>query len=181
MGWPEMLGQGQRSLAAAARLLQNRWMAAAASVPTLVELVAGANLLPTALVRALETAARVRDVVAGTVLLRQRAVVDDLVVLVTGRIAILVDFTGTGDLVVETTEQRGRIFGWSGVCEPGRASATVRADADSQVVMLPLDPVRHGPPRWTAMLCAVVAAGLADRTWELQQRWSGIVDAGDDA
>ena len=156
-------------------------MAAAASVPTLVELVAGANLLPTALVRALETAARVRDVVAGTVLLRQRAVVDDLVVLVTGRIATLVDFTGSGDLVVETTEQRGRIFGWSGLCEPGRASATVRADADSQVMMLPLDPVRHGPPRWTAALCEVVAAGLADRTRELQQRWSGTVDAGDDA
>jgi CRP-like cAMP-binding protein len=123
----------------------------------------------------------VRDVVAGTVLLRQRAVVDDLVVLVTGRIATLVDFTGTGDLVVETTEQRGRIFGWSGLCEPGRASATVRADADSQVLMLPLDPVRHGPPRWTATLCEVVAAGLADRTWELQQRWSSTVDAGDDA
>ena len=71
-------------------------MGVAASVPSLVELVAGANLLPTALVRALESAARVRDVVAGTVLLRQRAVVDDLVVLVTGRIATLVDFTEIG-------------------------------------------------------------------------------------
>ena len=139
------------------------------------------NLLPTALVRALESGATVREVVAGTVLLRQRAVVDDLVVLVTGRIATLVDFTGAGDLVVETTEQRGRIFGWSGLCEPGRASATVRADADSQVVMLALEPVRHGPPRWTAALCEVVAAGLADRTRELQQRWSGTADAGDDA
>ena len=156
-------------------------MGAAASVPSLVELVPGAQLLPTALVRALESGATVRDVATGTVLLRQRAVVVDLVVLVTGRIATLVDFTGTGDLVVETTEQRGRIFGWSGLCEPGRASATVRTDADSQVIMLPLDPLRHGPPQWTAALCEVVAAGLADRTLALQQRWTGNAIAGDDA
>jgi CRP-like cAMP-binding protein len=156
-------------------------MGAAAAVPSLVELVPGAALLPTALVRALESSATVREVEAGSVLLRHRAVVDSLVVLVAGRIATLVDFTGAGDLVVETTEQRGRIFGWSGLCEPGRASATVRADADSQVVTLALEPVRHGPPRWTAALCEVVAAGLADRTREVQQRWLDAADAGDDA
>lgn len=156
-------------------------MGSAASVPSLVELVPGAQLLPTALVRALESGATVRDVTTGTVLLRQRAVVVDLVVLVSGRIATLVDFTGTGALVVETTEQRGRIFGWSGLCEPGRASSTVRADADSQVLTLPLDPVRQGPPRWTAVLCEVVAAGLADRTRELERRCSGTADAGHDA
>ena len=69
-------------------------MGAAASVPSLVELVPGAALLPTALVGALESGATVREVVAGGVLLRQRAVVDSLVVLVAGRIATLVDFTG---------------------------------------------------------------------------------------
>src|SRR5262245_50186837 len=76
--------QGRRSLAVAARRLENRGMGAAAAVPSLVELVAGANLLPTELVRVLESAATVCEVVAGVVLLRQRAVVDDLVVLVRG-------------------------------------------------------------------------------------------------
>jgi CRP-like cAMP-binding protein len=153
-------------------------MGAAACVPSLVNLVPGAPLLPAALVHALQSGATVRVVGTGTVLLRQGAVVADLVVLITGRIATLVDFTGTGDLVVETTEQRGRIFGWSGLCEPGRASSTVRADAASQVMTLPLDPVRQGPPRWTAALCEVVTAGLADRTRELERRCSGTADAG---
>jgi hypothetical protein len=48
-------------------------------------------------------------------------------------------------------------------------------------VTLALEPVRHGPPRWTAALCEVVAAGLADRTREVQQRWLDAADAGDDA
>ncbi len=156
-------------------------MGAVAAVPSLAELVSGGHLLPAGLVHALAAGATVRDVAAGTVLLRQRAVVDELVVLVTGRVATLVDFTGTGDLVVETTERAGRVFGWSGLDEPGRASATVRADTDTRVVTLPLDPVRRGPPHWTAALCEVLAAGLADRTRELQEPPSGQEGTADDA
>ena len=120
--------------------------------------------------------ATVREIAAGAVLLRQRAVVTDLIVLLSGRIATLVDFAGVGELVVETTEEPGRVFGWSGLHAPGRATATVRADADSRVVTLPLAPLLDGPPRWTAALCALVAGTLADRTRELQVRWSGAAE-----
>jgi CRP-like cAMP-binding protein len=143
----------------------------------LADLLPGASALPAALVRELEHGSRVRDIAAGTVLLRQRAVVEDLIVLVAGRIATLVDFTGIGDLVVETTEEPGRVFGWSGLSAPGRATATIRADAASRIMTLPLAPVHNGPPRWTAALCGLVAGALADRTRDLQVRWSGSADA----
>lgn len=141
----------------------------------------GASALPAALVRLIEERATVHDVAAGTVLLRRRAVVEDLVVLVSGRVATLVDFTGIGELVVETTEEPGRIFGWSGLHAPGRAAATVRADADCRIVTVSLAPVLDGPPRWTAALCAVVAGALADRTRDLQLRWLGARRGGEDA
>lgn len=139
---------------------------------SLVDLLPGASALPAELVGELDRESAVRDVAAGTVLLRQRAVVEDLIVLVRGRIATLVDFAGTGDLVVETTEQPGRVFGWSGLTPLGRATATVRADTDARVLTLPLTTVDHGPPAWTAALCGVVAGALADRTRELQARSS---------
>lgn len=141
------------------------------------ELLPGASALPEPLVRVLDEQAAVRDVAAGTVLLRRRAVVEDLIVLVSGRIATLVDFAGIGDLVVETTEEPGRVFGWSGLHAPGRATATVRADADCRIVTLPLAPVLDGPPRWTAALRTMVAGALADRTRDLQMRWSVATDA----
>jgi CRP-like cAMP-binding protein len=143
----------------------------------LADLLPGVSALPAALVRALDERATVREIAAGAVLLRQRVVVTDLIVLLSGRIATLVDFAGIGELVVETTEEPGRVFGWSGLHAPGRATATVRADADSRVVTLPLAPVLGGPPRWTAALCALVAGTLADRTRELQVRWSTAADA----
>jgi CRP-like cAMP-binding protein len=147
-----------------------------ASSMSLVELLPGASTLPAALVNTLESRATVHEVASGTVLLRQRAVVDQLIVLVSGRVATLVEFTGAGDLVVETTEEPGRLFGWSGLHAPERATATVRADTDCRILILPLEPVRHGPPRWTAALCALVAGCLAERTRELQLRCSGAVD-----
>jgi CRP-like cAMP-binding protein len=140
---------------------------------SLVDVMPGASALPAALVRELDRWSTVHDLAAGTVLLRQRAVVEDLIVLVRGRIATLVDFAGTGDLVVETTEEPGRVFGWSGLNVLGRATATVRADTASRIMTVPLMPVRDGPPGWTAALCGVVAGALADRTRELQVRWSG--------
>lgn len=143
-----------------------------------VDLLPGAETLPEGLLRALERQATVRDVPAGTVLLRGRAVVTDLMVLVSGRIATLVDFAGIGELVVETTEQPGRVFGWSGMHAPGRACATVRVDADARILTVPLAVVLDGPPRWKAALCSTVAGALADRTRELQVRWSGPVDTG---
>jgi CRP-like cAMP-binding protein len=144
---------------------------------SLVDLMPGASALPAALVCELDRWSTVHDVAAGTVLLRQRAVIEDLIVLVCGRIATLVDFAGTGDLVVETTEEPGRVFGWSGLNALGRATATVRADTDSRIMTVPLIPVHDGPPGWTAALCGVVAGALADRTRELQVRWSGAADA----
>lgn len=153
-------------------------MGAGSSPPTpppLDDLLPGGSALPAALLRELNRRSTLHDVAGGTVLLRQRAVVDDLIVLVRGRIATLIDFAGTGDLVVETTEEPGRVFGWSGLVAPGRATATIRADADSRIVMLPLAVVRDGPPRWTAALCALVAGALADRTRELQARWARTV------
>ena len=147
------------------------------SIP-LPELLPGASALPEALLRVLDERAAMHDVAAGTVLLRQRAVVTDLIVLVSGRVATLVDFAGIDDLVVETTEEPGRVFGWSGLHPPGRATATIRADADCGIVTVPLAPVLDGPPRWTAALCAMVAGALADRTRELQVRWAGAAPAG---
>ncbi|GAA2864682.1 hypothetical protein GCM10010472_22490 [Pseudonocardia halophobica] len=122
--------------------------------------------------RELDRRSTVQDVPGGTVLLRQRSAVDDLIVLVRGRIATLIDFAGTGDLVVETTEESGRAFGWSGLVAPGRATATLRADADSRILRLPIAVVRDGPPRWTAAVCGLVAGALADRTRDLQARWA---------
>ena len=55
---------------------------------SLVDLLPGASDLPAELVGELDRESAVRDVAAGTVLLRQRAVVEDLIVLVRGRIAI---------------------------------------------------------------------------------------------
>jgi CRP-like cAMP-binding protein len=148
----------------------------ASSSMSLVDLLPGASALPAALVCELDRWSTVHDIAAGTVLLRQGAVIEDLIVLVHGRIATLVDFAGTGDLVVETTEEPGRVFGWSGLTALGRARATVRADTDSRIMTLPLAPVHDGPPGWTAALCGVVAGALADRTRELQVRWSGAAD-----
>jgi CRP-like cAMP-binding protein len=144
---------------------------------SVVELIPGASALPEALVRVLDERAAVHDVAAGTVLLRRRAVVTDLIVLVCGRVATLVDFAGFGDLVVETTEEPGRVFGWSGLYAPERATATVRADAESRILTVPLAAVLEGPPRWTAALCAMAAGALADRTRDLQARWFGRADA----
>jgi CRP-like cAMP-binding protein len=137
-----------------------------------VELVPGASTLPTELVAAIERSASVRDAQPGTVLVRQHELVRDLVVLVVGRITTLVEFSGAGDLVVETSEQPGRIFGWSGLRPPQRATATVRVDGPSRVMTLPIDELISDRPRWAAAVCELVAAGLADRTREMATRWS---------
>lgn len=142
----------------------------------LADLLPGAATLPAGLLSELAHRATVHEVAAGTVLLRQRAVVEDLILLVSGRVTTMVEFTGAGALVVETTGGPGRVFGWSGLRPPERATATVRADTDCRIVTVPLEPVRTGPLRWTAALCEVLTAGLADRTRELQLRWSGIPD-----
>jgi CRP-like cAMP-binding protein len=172
--------QGRKSLPAAVVGLNDRHMDVGSSSIPLAELLPGAAALPEALVRILDQRAAVHDVAAGTVLLRQRAVVADLIVLVSGRIATLVDFSGFGDLVVETTEEPGRVFGWSGLHALGRATATIRAYTDCRIVTVPLAPVLDGPPRWMAALSAMVAGALADRTKDLQVRWSGAPDAPED-
>lgn len=110
-----------------------------------------------------------RDVAHGDILLRQGAVTCELVVLVCGTVATLVEFGGVGDLVVETTNQPGRIFGWSGLRPPGRATATLRADSGCRVLTIPLDRVADGPSRWMAALCELVAGSLADRAGDLER------------
>jgi CRP-like cAMP-binding protein len=165
---------GPEVLARRVAVLEDQRMDVEPSSIPLVELLPGASTLPLDLVSELELRAAVHEVAVGTVLLRQRAVVEDLIVLVSGRMATLVEFTGTGNLVVETTEQPGRVFGWSGLHAPERATATVRADTGCRIVTLPLEPVRNGPARWMAALCGVVAGGLADSTRELQARWSSL-------
>ncbi|MCE3555140.1 cyclic nucleotide-binding domain-containing protein [Pseudonocardia sp. RS11V-5] len=149
--------------------------------PLLGDLLPGGAALPAELVGELDRCSTVHDVAGGTVLLRQRAVVADLIVLVRGRIATLIDFAGTGDLVVETTEEPGRVFGWSGLVAPGRSTATVRADAESRIVTVPLAVVHAGPPRWTAAVCGLVAGALADRTRDLQARLARPAAESDEA
>ncbi len=141
----------------------------------------GAAALPAELVAAIERHASFDDVPPGTVIVRQHQLMRDLFVLVNGRIATLVDFTDVGDLVVETTEDRGRIFGWSGLRQPRRATATVRAEGPCQVMTCPIDPLISASPRWEAALCELVAADLADRTRDMAGRWSTPGAGGGDA
>lgn len=149
--------------------------------PSLAELCPGASRLPPGLLAASERYGRHREVATGTVLLRQRELVRDLVVLVDGQITTLVAFSGVGDLAVETTGHPGRIFGWSGLRPPRRATATVRADRPCQVLLLPIDELIAGRPRWTAALCGLVAAGLADRAQDMATRRAATYEAGADA
>ncbi len=128
--------------------------------------------LPAALVAEIERCASVQDVPPGTVLVRQHERVHDLLVLVGGRIATLVEFPEVGDLVVETTEAPGRMFGWSGLRPPRRATATLRADGPCQVMTLPIEALTSDQPRWEAVLCGLVAADLADRSRDIAARWS---------
>lgn len=145
------------------------------TAPSLSALVPGASALSPDLLTAIARVAICRDVVAGTDMLRQHDLVRELTVLVSGRISTLVEFAGTGALIVESTTRPGRIFGWSGLRAPHRATATVRAEDPCRVLVLPLEPLLGDRPRWRAALCALVAAGLADRTRQLQT--SGPVGA----
>lgn len=122
-----------------------------------------------------------REVAPGTVLVRQHELVPDLVVLVDGQVTTLVAFAGVGDLAVETTVRPGRIFGWSGLRPPHRATATVRADGPCRVLLLPIHALVAGRPRWSAALCGLVAAGLADRAQDVATRRSAPQEAEADA
>lgn len=136
---------------------------------SLREMLPGAQRLPPDLVDAIARRASLQTVGESTALLRQRAVVDRLVVLVDGQVSTYVHFTGAGDLVVETTAQPGRVFGWSGLRRPNRATATVRTDTPCTVLTIPIDVIYSGPPRWTSEVCRMVAAALADRATELSR------------
>lgn len=144
-------------------------------------LVPGASVLPAGLLAAIAGAAVRQDVAAGTVLIRQHGLVRDLVVLEAGQLTTLVAFSGVGDLVVETTDRPGRMFGWSGLRQPRRATATVRADGPCRIILLPIDALCSDRPRWTAALCGLVAAGLADRAQDMATRGSAPDEGGGDA
>lgn len=144
------------------------------------EAVPGAQTLPADLVQAIDRAGEFRDLEPGAVLLRQRERVRELTVLVSGRLSTLVHVDGVGDLVVETTDEPGRMFGWSGLRAPWRATATVRADDRARVVAISLEALAD-EPRWVAALCALVAGSLADRAREIQQHWTATGKGGDDA
>lgn len=149
--------------------------------PPITALIRGASALPAELVTAIEREAVRTNVAAGTVLVRQHDLVRDLVVLEAGRLITLVAFSGVGDLAVETTDRPGRIFGWSGLRQPRRATATVRADGTCRVVLLPIDRLCSDRPRWTAALCGLVTAGLADRAQDIADRGSAPDMGGGDA
>ncbi len=148
------------------------------SAPSPVDLLPAGPALPDELVAAIERCASYRQVEPGTVLLRQHQRVQDLLVLVSGRVATLVAFPDVGDLVVETIEGRGRIFGWSGLRPPCRATATVRADGPCEIMTLPIAALTSDRPRWQAALCGLIAADLADRSRDIAIRWSAV-PAGD--
>lgn len=145
-----------------------------------LEAMPGTGTLPAGLVDAIDRSAEFRDLEPGEVLLRQRERVRELTVLVAGRLSTLARVQGVGDLVVETTDEPGRMFGWSGLRAPWRATATVRADERARVVAIPLEAVTDDP-RWVAALCGLVAGSLADRTREIQHRWSTTAGGDDDA
>lgn len=134
-----------------------------------------ASSLPDDLVLELEACASVREVPAQTVVLRQHDRVDELVVLLSGTMMTMVEFSGAGNLAVETSQDVGRVFGWAGMRPPFRAVATVRAETPCRIVTLPVDRVRTlvaDEPRWAAALYGLLAAALADRSRDLERQWS---------
>lgn len=146
----------------------------------------GADRLPDGLRAHIERHATLRNVTPGTILLRQHAVAAELIVLVSGTLTTLVEFGGAGDLVVETSDRPGCVFGWSGLRPPRRATGTVRADSTGQVLVLPFDTLPDDRPRWTAALDELVSAALADRVRDLQDQTSTAAawldpEDGDDA
>lgn len=142
--------------------------------PGFATLVPGAGTLPDDLLDHLTRSARERVVPADTLLLRQRAVVTELLVLVEGTVSTLVAFGGVGDLVVETTSTPGRVYGWSGLLPPGRAVASARADTACRLLVVDLAVLSAERPRWRAALAGLLAATLADRARDLQT--VGVVD-----
>lgn len=136
--------------------------------------------MPAGLVDAINRSAEFRDVEPGAVVLRQRERVTALIVLVAGRLSTLAHFAGVGDLVVETSGQPGRIFGWSGLRAPWRATATVRADERARILAIPLEPLADDR-RWITALCGLVAGSLADRAREIQRHESTTERGGGDA
>lgn len=147
------------------------------SSPLLAALVSRAPDTPADLLVAIERCAEHAHVAEGTVLVRQHDRVRELVVLVAGRVATQLTFSGVGALTVEITELPGRIFGWSALRDPGRATATVRAETACTVALLPLDALVGDRPARVAALCELVAAGLADRAQEIATRGLAVDDA----
>lgn len=145
------------------------------------EWLAGADAAPAGLIALLDRIAVARDCAAGDVLVRQHERVRALIVLRAGRLSTLVRFAGVGDLVVESTEAPGRIFGWSGLRAPFRATATVRADRPSSVVTVPLAALEDATPAQVAALRTIVAGSLADRAVELACHRSDVREEADDA
>lgn len=137
----------------------------------------GAAALPDDVARALQRCASVRDVEPLTILVRQHDRVHELVVLLHGRVTTLVEFTGAGNLAVETSQDVGRIFGWSGLRAPYRAAATARADSVCRIMTFPLDEVRAliaDRPAWAAAIYGLLAGALADRSRDLEAQWAHI-------
>lgn len=153
-------------------------VAAMPPLPGFAALVPGAGTLPDDLLDHLARTAQVRSVPADTLLLRQRAVVTELLVLAEGTVSTLIAFGGVGDLVVETTATPGRVYGWSGLLPPGRAVASVRADTACRLLVVDLAALPPERPQWRAALAGLLAATLADRARDLQA--AGVGDSGDD-
>lgn len=135
-----------------------------------VERMRGSESLPAELRDALAAVATVRDIAPGALLVSQHTPVAQIVVLLSGRTSTLVEFTGIGDLAVESSGQVGRIFGWSALYPPYRAVDSVRAETACTVISLPADRVRavvDGEPAWAAAFYGLIAGVLADRTRDI--------------
>lgn len=132
-----------------------------------VLMMRGAETLPDALLERLDRCAEVRKVPRETLLVEQRTPIEELVVLLRGRVSTLVEFSGFGNLAVEYTGEKGRIFGWSALHPPHRAVATVRAETPCTVMFIPMHEVRDmitEEPTWAAALYGMIAGVLADRS-----------------
>lgn len=143
------------------------------TLPTLRELPLFDGL-PHDFVAHLDALMTTRRAAPWTLLLRQHDMVRELLVLRSGTASTLVSFSGGGgELLVETTSTPGRLFGWSALRAPYRATASVRADTACTYSALPVDPVRERlsqRPSDAAAFYGRIAGALAERSRGIRRR-----------
>jgi CRP/FNR family transcriptional regulator, cyclic AMP receptor protein len=94
----------------------------------------GGGLSDAALAR-LSGLANLREYVDGAIVLREGAAVDDLGVVVAGRVAIRLHVPGRGTRTILTVEP-GDVIGWSAIVPPHRSTSTLVAVGSTTVIEL---------------------------------------------